>query len=249
MQKETERTLYISGEIVDGEDFGIYDDETKKSTADIFREELYSGKGNVSVWINSPGGDMFVGAQIYNLLKNYEGKTTVKVDGIAASAASIIAMAGDEILMSPVSQLMIHNPFACAEGDSLEMKRAAEMLGEVKESAINAYALKTHLPRNKISKMMDDETWMNAYKALNLGFADGVLFENDKDDNENDENTEEQKPKNEAFMFSRKSAIQSVMNKVKKQFKLEDNTVTEKTEKQKISIEPLYKRLDLLKRR
>lgn len=103
MQKETERTLYISGEIVDGEDFGIYDDETKKSTADIFREELYSGKGNVSVWINSLSGDMFVGARIYNLLKNYEGKTTVKIDGIAVSAASIIAMAGDKISMFPVS--------------------------------------------------------------------------------------------------------------------------------------------------
>ena len=80
MQKETERVLYISGEIVDGDDFDIYDGESKKSTADIFREELYSGKGNVSVWINSPGGDMFVGAQIYNLLKDYKGKTTVKVD-------------------------------------------------------------------------------------------------------------------------------------------------------------------------
>ena len=108
--------LYISGEIIDGydEDAG----EEIKSTADIFRDELYSGEGNISVWINSPGGDMVTGAQIYNLIKDYKGKVTIKIDGLAASAASVIAMAGDEVLMSPVSELMIHNPFSCAIGDS-----------------------------------------------------------------------------------------------------------------------------------
>ena len=167
-----ERVLYISGEIIDGydEDAG----EEIKSTADIFRDELYSGEGNISVWINSPGGDMVTGAQIYNLIKDYKGKVTIKIDGLAASAASVIAMAGDEVLMSPVSELMIHNPFSCAIGDSNEMKRAADMLNEVKESIINAYELKTHLSRAKISRMMDDESWMNAYKAVNLGFADGI---------------------------------------------------------------------------
>lgn len=120
-----ERILYISGEIIDGYDEDGYN-EGIKSTADIFRDELYSGEGNISVWVNSPGGDMVTGAQIYNLIKDYKGKVTIKIDGLAASAASVIAMAGDEVLMSPVSQLMIHNPFSCAIGDSNEMKRAAE---------------------------------------------------------------------------------------------------------------------------
>lgn len=225
-----ERVLYISGEIIDGydEDAG----EEIKSTADIFRDELYSGEGNISVWINSPGGDMVTGAQIYNLIKDYKGKVTIKIDGLAASAASVIAMAGDEVLMSPVSELMIHNPFSCAIGDSNEMKRAADMLNEVKESIINAYELKTHLSRAKISRMMDDESWMNAYKAVNLGFADGILFSEDK---QKSENTEE-------FIFSRESAISAVINRVRKRIK---NTEQES----KVSAESLYKRLKLLKRR
>lgn len=230
---EEERVLYISGEIVDGEDDDEDNDDAKiKSTADIFREELYSGKGNVSVWLNSPGGDMVIGAQIYNLIKDYKGKVTIKIDGLAASAASVIAMAGDQVLMSPVSQLMIHNPFSCAIGDSNEMKRAADMLNEVKESIINAYEIKTHLSRAKISRMMDDESWMNAYKAVNLGFADGILFSDDK---QKLENTEE-------FIFSRKSAISAVMNRVKKRIKNTD-------QQPKVSSESLYKRLNLLKRR
>ena len=134
--------------------------------------------------------------------------------------------------MSPVSQLMIHNPFSCAIGDSNEMKRAADMLSEVKESIINAYEIKTHLSRAKIARMMDDESWMNAYKAVNLGFADGILFSDDK-----------QKMKNtEEFMFSRESAISAVMNRVRKQIK---NT----EQKSNVSAESLYKRLNLLKRR
>lgn len=226
-----ERILYISGEIIDGYDEDGYNEEIK-STADIFRDELYSGEGNISVWVNSPGGDMVTGAQIYNLIKDYKGKVTIKIDGLAASAASVIAMAGDEVLMSPVSQLMIHNPFSCAIGDSNEMKRAADMLSEVKESIINAYEIKTHLSRAKIARMMDDESWMNAYKAVNLGFADGILFEEDK-----------QKPENtDEFMFSRESAISAVMNRVRKQIK---NT----EQKSNVSAELLYKRLNLLKRR
>lgn len=230
-ESEEERVLYISGEIVDGEEEDEDDegDEPIRSTADIFKDELYEGKGNISVWINSPGGDMVTGAQIYNLIKDYKGKVTVKIDGLAASAASVIAMAGDEVLMSPVSQLMIHNPFSCAIGDSNEMKRAADMLSEVKESIINAYELKTHLSRAKIARMMDDESWMNAYKAVNLGFADGILFEDDK-----------QKPENtEEFMFSRESAISAVMNRVGRKIK-------STKQESKIPAEPLYKRLNLL---
>ncbi len=123
------------------------------------------------------------------MLKDYNGNITVKIDGIAASAASVIAMAGTTVLMSPVSMLMIHNPATLAFGDAGDMKKAIEMLNEVKESIINAYELKTGMSRAKISHLMDSETWMNAYKAVELGFADDILFR-DADVDEDDEDEE-----------------------------------------------------------
>jgi len=134
-----------------------------------------AGTGNITVWINSPGGDCVAAAQIYNMLMDYPGNVTVKIDGIAASAASVIAMAGTKVLMSPVSMLMIHNPMTVAFGDSAEMQKAIEMLASVKDSIINAYEIKTGLSRAKLSHLMDAETWMDANKAMELGFADGIL--------------------------------------------------------------------------
>lgn len=87
-----------------------------------------SGSGNITVWINSPGGDCVAAAQIYNMLMDYKGDVTVKIDGIAASAASVIAMAGTKVLVSPVSMLMIHNPMTAAFGNSDEMQKAIEIL-------------------------------------------------------------------------------------------------------------------------
>ena len=134
-----------------------------------------SGSGDITVWINSPGGDCVAAAQIYNMLMDYKGNVTVKIDGIAASAASVIAMAGTKVLMSPVSMLMIHNPMTVAMGSKDEMQRAIEMLSSVKDSIINAYEIKTGLSRAKLSHLMDAETWMDANKAVELGFADGIL--------------------------------------------------------------------------
>lgn len=165
-----ERTLYLNGEISDETWWG--DEVTPK----LFKDELMAGSGNITVWINSPGGDVFAAAQIYNMLMDYEGNVTVKIDGLAASAASVIAMAGGDVYMSPVSMIMIHNPSTIAIGDSEEMLRAKALLDEVKESIINAYELKTGLSRTKLSHLMDAETWMNANKAIELGFADKVLF-------------------------------------------------------------------------
>lgn len=142
-----------------------------------FREELFSGSGPVIVWINSPGGDCIAASQIYTMLMDYRGDVTVKIDGIAASAASVIAMAGTEVLMSPTAMMMIHNPATIAVGDHEDMQKAIEMLDEVKESIINAYEIKTSLSRAKLSHLMDAETWMNANKAVELGFADGILEE------------------------------------------------------------------------
>ena len=136
---------------------------------------MFSGSGPVTIWINSPGGDCIAASQIYTMLMDYKGDVTVKIDGIAASAASVIAMAGTKVLMSPTAMMMIHNPATIAFGDHVDMAKAIEMLDEVKESIINAYEIKTSLPRKLLSKMMDETTWMNAKKAEELGFIDGIL--------------------------------------------------------------------------
>ena len=163
------RTLFLNGTIAEE---SWFDDDV---TPALFRSDLNNGTGDITVWINSPGGDCFAAAQIYNMLRDYKGKVTVKIDGLAASAASVIAMAGDEVLVSPVSMIMIHNPSTIAMGDTAEMQKAIEMLSEVKASIINAYQEKTGLSRNKLSKLMDEETWMDAGKAVELHFADGVI--------------------------------------------------------------------------
>ena len=144
-------------------------------TPKLFKDELMEGEGDITVWINSPGGDCIAAAQIYNMLLDYKGSVTVKIDGIAASAASVIAMAGTKVIMSPVSMLMIHNPMTMAAGDTSEMEKAISMLSEIKESIINAYERKTGLSRAKLSRLMDAETWMDAGKAVELGFADEIL--------------------------------------------------------------------------
>ena len=101
-------------------------------TPQLFKDELNAGTGDITVWINSPGGDCVAAAQIYNMLMDYKGNVTVKIDGIAASAASVIAMAGTKVLMSPVSMMMIHNPMTVAFGNTAEMQKAIDMLSEVK---------------------------------------------------------------------------------------------------------------------
>ena len=166
------RTLLLDGEISDETWFG---DEV---TPAVFREELNAAKGDIILWLNSPGGDCFAAAQIYNMLMDYPGSVTVKIDGLAASAASVIAMAGSTVEISPVGMVMIHNPMTISIGDVQEMERAIALLAEVKESIINAYEIKTGMSRAKISRLMDAETWMNAKKAVELRFADSVLYEN-----------------------------------------------------------------------
>ena len=199
-QTETaERTLFLNGTIAEE---SWFDDDI---TPQLFKDELMSGSGNITVWINSPGGDCVAAAQIYNMLMDYKGDVTVKVDGIAASAASVIAMAGTKVLISPAALMMIHNPLTVAIGDSEEMQKAIDMLSEVKESIINAYEIKTGLSRAKLSHLMDAETWMNANKAVELGFADGLLFKVDG----------ESAAAEDGFVFSRRAVTNSLMTKVK----------------------------------
>ncbi|MDL2317725.1 Clp protease ClpP [Eubacteriales bacterium OttesenSCG-928-A19] len=170
----SERTMYIDG-IIASESW--YGDEI---TPAQFKDDLNKGKGNITVWINSAGGDVWAAAQIYNMLMEYPGHVTMKVDAYAASAATMIIMAGSEIQMSPVSSLMIHNPQTIAMGDVRMMERAQNLLAEVKDSIIAAYELKTGIPRAQLAQMMDAETWMSAHKAVELGFADSIMYESDR---------------------------------------------------------------------
>ena len=191
-----------------------------------------SGSGNITVWINSPGGDCVAAAQIYNMLIDYKGDVTVKIDGIAASAASVIAMAGTKVLMSPTALMMIHNPLTVAIGDSEEMQKAIDMLSEVKESIINAYEIKTGLSRARLSHLMDAETWMNANKAVELGFADDLLFKADG----------ESSAAEDSFVFSRRAVTNSLMTKVKSH-----HTLSEPAKPAGTPISELEKRLALIK--
>ena len=196
-QEVEERILELNGTIAEESWFG---DEV---TPQIFKSELMSGDGPITVWINSPGGDCIAASQIYTMLKEYKNTVTVKIDGIAASAASVIAMAGDKILMSPTSLMMIHNPSMIAAGDHRDMAKAIEVLDEVKESIINAYQLRTGQSRTVLSHMMDEETWMNAKKAIELKFADGML--------EDKVLTDEMS----GYLFSSRSVENSLLNKIK----------------------------------
>ena len=157
------RILRLEGAIAEE---SWFDDEV---TPQLFKDELMSGSGNITVWINSPGGCVFAASQIYTMLRNHNGKITVKIDGIAASAASVVAMAGDETLISPTGMLMIHDPMTIAYGNKTDMEQTITMLEEVKESILNAYVQKSHQSRETLSQLMSEETWMNAEKALELG--------------------------------------------------------------------------------
>ena len=202
------RILRLEGAIAEE---SWFDDEV---TPAAFKAELTSGSGPITVWINSPGGDCVAAAQIYNMLMDYPADVTVRIDGIAASAASVIAMAGTKVQMSPVSVMMIHNPLTVAMGDSDEMRRAIQLLDEVKESIINAYEIKTGLSRAKLSHLMDGETWMNAKKALELGFCDEILYQ-----------PEAEPAPEDSFTFSRRAVTNSLLDKLKTRIPKPDNRV------------------------
>jgi len=194
-----ERILTLDGVIA--EESWFDDDITPKA----FKAELHAGEGDIVIWLNSPGGDCIAASQIYAMLMDYKGKITVKIDGIAASAASVIAMAGTSVQMAPTALMMIHNPLTVAIGDSEEMQKAISMLTEVKESIINAYEIKTGQSRTKLSHMMDAETWLNANKAIELGFADQIM-----------EDEKKRIPTEDVtYAFSRRAVTNSLYSKLK----------------------------------
>lgn len=211
------------------------------------------------MWINSPGGDCVAAAQIYNMLMDYKGNVTIKIDGIAASAASVIAMAGAKVYVSPVSMLMIHNPMTVAMGNAADMEKAIEMLSSVKDSIINAYEIKTGLSRAKLSHLMDAETWMDANKAVELGFADEILSRPklaapQKEEDEEDTSTGPEKPDEEeekqeetkkaSMLFSRKALEAEFMNKLRR-FTEQKPTVLDSAER---PVKDIMARLDTIKK-
>ena len=223
-----ERVLELYGTIAEE---SWFDDDV---TPQMFRDELFAGDGDVVVWINSPGGDCVAASQIYSMLMDYKGNVTVKIDGIAASAASVIAMAGTRVLMAPTALMMIHNPMTAAFGDHEDMQKAIDMLAEVKESIINAYEIKTSLTRAKLSHLMDSETWMNAKKAIELGLADDILT------------AEKLTAEVPAYAFSGKAAEAALLNKLTaKTAPPKEPTAPE--EKPGRSVNELMERLNLIK--
>ena len=227
----TERTLYLNGTIAEE---SWFDDDI---TPGIFKDELNAGSGDITVWINSPGGDCVAAAQIYNMLMDYKGNVTVKIDGIAASAASVIAMAGTKVCVSPVSMMMIHNPATVAFGDSAEMQKAIEMLASVKDSIINAYEIKTGLTRAKLSHLMDAETWMDANKAVELGFADEIMKRSEAE-------TENTEPPEVSMLYSEAKVVNSLMDKIAERCRIGQKPTEETT---KVKADSLMDRLNLLK--
>ena len=205
--KETaqERTLFLNGTIAEE---SWFDDDL---TPQMFKDELNAGTGDITVWINSPGGDCVAAAQIYNMLMDYKGNVTVKIDGIAASAASVIAMAGTKV------------------------QKAIAMLNEVKESIINAYEIKTGLSRAKLSHLMDAETWMDANKAVELGFADGILKRESGDGGG-------EEPAQVSMLYSEAKVVNSLMDKLAAKCRIQ-----QKQEEPKVNADSLLERLNLMK--
>lgn len=222
------RELEIGGVIA--EQSWLDDDVTPK----VFKEELNKGTGPVTIWINSPGGDCIAASCIYSALMDYPGEITVKVSGLAASAASVIAMAGDKVQMASTAMLMLHNPATSVYGDHNEMKQAIKLLDEVKESIINAYEIKTNLSRDEISRLMENETWMNAKKAISLGFADSILRDKASEDNMLDD----------AFSFSARLGEKDLMGRIAARYKEKE---IEDVSMKGAQIAELEKRLELLK--
>ena len=209
-EETKERSLYLEGVIASESWFG---DEV---TPQIFKDELCEGTSPITVHINSVGGDCIAASQIYTLLMEYPSDVTVQIDGLAASAASVIAMAGTKVCMSPTALMMAHNPWTSTCGDANDMQKAIHLLDEVKESIINAYQLKTGQSRDVLATIMDNETWMNAHKAKELGFCDEVLFENEQQDKV-------------AFSFSSKTSTVQLLNRVNDTLPKE-NPIPEPTE-------------------
>ena len=174
--------ISVKGPIIDSDDQWIYDwFEVEATSPKKVIDSINQAKNNedIEIEINSGGGSVFAGSEIYTALKSYSGKVTTKVVGLAASAASVIAMAGDKILISPTGQIMIHNASGGFGGDYRDMEKGAEILKNVNATISNAYRIKTGLSSDELLDMMNKETWLTPQQALEKKFVDEIMFTND----------------------------------------------------------------------
>ena len=174
----------IKGEIISSGGEWIYDWYGIQVTSPKqVNRALKNANGQpITIKINSGGGDVFAGCEIYNELKNYSGKVTIEIHGLCASIASVIAMAGT-CKMSPLAEIMIHNVATCTSGDYRDMEHTAEVLKKANKTIANAYILKTGMDEKEIRKLMDNETWFTADEALEKGLIDEIMYSNEKIDN------------------------------------------------------------------
>ena len=144
-------------------------------TAQSFIEEIKAFKDvPMNLHINCVGGDVFEGMAIYNVIKKRTAKTTIYIEGVAASMGSVIALAGDELIMAENSLFMIHNAWGGAMGEASEMRKTAALLEKISGEIADIYIKKTRLPYDRVKEMMDEETWLSAEEAFNLGFVDSI---------------------------------------------------------------------------
>jgi ATP-dependent Clp protease protease subunit len=225
-----ERILRLDGIIASETWFG---DEI---TPAVFLSELEADSGDITIWLNSPGGDCVAASRIYAMLMDYKGNVTVKIDGAAFSAASVVAMAGTRVLMAPCALMMIHNPWTVAIGDSEEMLKASAMLDEVKEAIMNAYQIKTSMSRTKLSNLMDAESFFQVGRAMELGFADGML----------EDEKLRREPGADNYIFSRRAVQNSLMDKVLASVRKAKGVPQAPPKPKGIPVETLEKRLSLI---
>ena len=220
------RELFIEGDIADSVWFG------DECTPGQFRKELFGGTGDITLWINSNGGDCIAASQIYTMLMEYPGEVTVKIHGMTASAASVIAMAGTKVMMSPTAMMFIHNPWTFAVGDRAELEKVGVLLDEVKESILNAYEIKTGLSRTKLSHLMDNETPMSVHTAIALGFCDGIITD--------------KKKQGDSPLANKSSEVMPLGKNEHSESSPQDGKSEEPKTENKITIESLTERLNLI---
>lgn len=173
------KKIKVKGTIIPNDWKWIYDWFEMDSTCpnDVSKVLETLNNEEVEVEINSGGGDVYSGSEIYTTLKDYKGNKVVKIVGIAASAASIVAMAGDKALISPTAQIMIHNVSSTASGDYRDLEHEAEVIKNYNSTIANAYTLKTGMKKDDLLEMMNKETWLTPEKALEYKFVDEIMFQ------------------------------------------------------------------------
>ena len=230
------KKILIKGDVVDDLTGSFYEyfSMPHVSPGKIEQALAENGDEDVELSIASNGGDVFAASEIYTLIRNYPGKVTVNIEGLAASAASVIAMAGDTIRMSPTSQLMIHKAWSGMQGNADDMNHEASVLQSIDDSISNAYRQKTGLPYEKIQQLMSNETWMNAQDAVDKGFVDEIMFVDEK----------QPAALNSISEIPSKQAINKFMNLISK-----INNEPESQPKEEQSVDLLNQKLAILKRK